>query len=174
MRCLISISLVAATSKAQNDSTMGDVSTPPEFEFSSKSTLFCSSAFMADVCDWSTQYFNWLACACFAKFQCEIACKPGYQLEPFVTCGNCVSEEKIRSLYPSWATDSDIKDAAVSGIANAEVRPADWRLCPVAKTCKQGQYWDKLACRCFALLECQCPMGMRTDPATMCGQCLTD
>mmetsp|Transcript_18636 Transcript_18636/g.25133 ORF Transcript_18636/g.25133 Transcript_18636/m.25133 type:complete len:212 (-) Transcript_18636:1573-2208(-) len=139
---------------------------------STREDHFCSR--YVEACDHETHYFNWLACQCLASYQCEIGCRSGTILEPQYTCGKCRPAEEIRaSLYPKWATDIDIEEAADLGQRLNDARPKDWRVCPKAKKCEANQYWDELACQCFVDRECQCPVGMQTDPASDCGECLT-
>lgn len=79
----------------------------------------------------------------------------GYALDPRSVCGECLPTEKIRSkIFPAWATDEDIKEAADLGIRLNEARPDDWRVCPVAKRCEANQYWNELACQCFYEVPC--------------------
>ena len=144
------------------------VTIPPSL---SREDHYCSR--WTDPCDHDSQYFNWLSCQCFASYQCEIGCMPGYELDPRFVCGECLSSEKIREkIFPSWATDKDIEYAADVGIQLNDARPDDWRVCPVAKRCAANQYWDELACQCFYDVPCQCPVDMQSDPATECGACI--
>ena len=43
-------------------------------------------------CDWDSEYYNWLACDCFAQYQCEIGCMEGMNLMPTSICGECVDD----------------------------------------------------------------------------------
>jgi hypothetical protein len=51
---------------------------------------------------------NDLACKCFAINQCEIDCPKGSTISPVENC-TCISETKVRALYPDWATSEDIE-----------------------------------------------------------------
>ena len=62
-------------------------------------------------------YLNQLACNCFSTMQCEIWCGEESGLLPTDGC-SCVSKDKIRSFYPEWATDEDIKTSERLGMAN--------------------------------------------------------
>ena len=51
-------------------------------------------------------------------------------MDPFETCGECIPDEMVRSIYPEWASDEDIAAYTAIGSANKERRPEDWRVCP--------------------------------------------
>ena len=53
-------------------------------------------------------YFNQLACACFTFLRCKQICPDGMEHDPFNGC-ECLPSEMVRSLYPEWADDDDIK-----------------------------------------------------------------
>ena len=101
----------------------------PIIDFDFEDYHSCSANFRLD-CDYSKMYYNWLACTCLASYQCEIFCNPGTTLDPFEVCGECLPDEKVRGIYPEWASDKDIAVYAAVGSANQESRPEDWRVCP--------------------------------------------
>ena len=71
-------------------------------EAKAESTRDNHSCYQEEPCSIESSYYNWLACDCFATLQCAIACAdPGFTLQPNEVCGECVSEDWIRALYPS-------------------------------------------------------------------------
>lgn len=90
------------------------------------------------------------------------------------------AEEIKSSLYPAWATDSDISIAMLDGYNNASSRPKGdwWQRCPREENqfrCDPGFQWNELACECFSMISCLigCQMGHTLDPREACGECLT-
>lgn len=55
-------------------------------------------------CNYTTHYYDWLACDCLALFMCEIGCVSGKQLDPRQTCGDCLTDEEYNAIFPSWVT----------------------------------------------------------------------
>ena len=54
-------------------------------------------------CNYSTHYYNWLACDCMALFMCEKGCASG-KLDPRETCGDCLPGKEYNAIFPSWVT----------------------------------------------------------------------
>ena len=61
-------------------------------------------------CDRYTSYFNELACQCFSLQFCNFVCPPDKVNHPVGGC-DCISQEDVKALYPSWATEEDIQEA---------------------------------------------------------------
>jgi len=51
---------------------------------------------------------NRLACDCFTKVNCYIACADDEVHDPILGC-ECISRDEYRLFFPDWATDYDIE-----------------------------------------------------------------
>lgn len=124
-------------------------------------------------CDFSSQYWNNLACQCFNLYECEMLCNGDQVIHPAESC-QCVAKETVDSLYPEWATPEEIDQSKVTGIKAAYDRPhSGWKVCPRKMgfhECPDGQYWNELACTCFSTIFCMmmCPQGSEMDPTLGC------
>ena len=62
-------------------------------------------------------FWNELSCQCFATEFCERKnCAIGYSVDPTQTCGDCLTAQEIKYLYPKWATPWDMLVAAKDGL----------------------------------------------------------
>ena len=125
-------------------------------------------------CEYPRQYWNKLACQCFNNYQCKRLCpQPDQELHPLWPC-QCVDKSIIRSLYPDWATEEEIRESNEKGRQAAFDRPDDWKVCPRKEhlpdsLCPNG-YWNELSCNCFSQIFCMlwCGYGKDMDPTKGC------
>ena len=123
-------------------------------------------------CDESGMW-NELACDCFTMMRCRMMCPPGKEFDPREMCSCRDSEELKAELYPDWATSRDIDLAKNKMEENAEL-VRKLRVCPNnpndSTTCNDGYYFNELACKCFAEIECKraCPPGTYELPTEIC------
>lgn len=62
-------------------------------------------------CSAKDQYWNELACECFTFTTCKMECQQGEEFDPLANC-QCKDSKAIwKEVYPSWATELDIKFA---------------------------------------------------------------
>lgn len=122
------------------------------------------------------EYFIWneLACECFPDPEdappCNTRCDAGMFEDPSTMC-NCVTQEELENLFPSWATMDDIFSTMLR-----RAEPKDefsYVRCPYefeTHTCKgANKYWNELTCQCHFLndlMTCgeECGEGMVYNP----------
>lgn len=95
-------------------------------------------------------------------------------IDPSTYCGDCMSQQDVLDKYfPDWANPLDF---AISQIDGKEEILKTWRVCPYVDSydiCEDGQYWNELACECFAMYGCNMlcsarEFGTILDPRVMC------
>ena len=71
-------------------------------------------------CDFSSFYFNEVACQCFytAGPECDMLCPSGSVDSPYAACG-CMEQEEYDALWPDWANDFDKEYAKLYGVQEA-------------------------------------------------------
>lgn len=124
---------------------------------------------MPDSWCYGSGMWNELACSCFTKFYCAIACPIGQELDPTSGC-SCVDRHELRDqIYPSWASDYEIAEADSAMYEFSSRVDRLWHC--YFETCDEGFYWDQLGCSCFSSVECftPCPEGQYSMPNELCG-----
>ena len=142
------------------------------------------------------QYWNELACSCLwvdiystpNGEPCTKSCEAGEVLDPTERCGDCITEEMMRSRYTiagTQATDAQISTAEQDGMStywNIVEGNVEWPECylppgVVQDECPSDMWFSRLTCGClieYAVTECNdfCPYGLVKSPMTAC-ECLT-
>ena len=126
-----------------------------------------------------TELFNELLCQCLPdpeQTDCAVNpwCEVGELTNPHDPC-TCITEENLTVTFPSWATMQDIYSTISSKVApEPELDQCPWIEYQL-QCLGAGQYWNELACDCFAWDECteECADGQMRDPKEApCGSCV--
>lgn len=115
-----------------------------------------------------TEILNELSCSCLPdpdQSSCSPYCDAGMFTSPADPC-ECITEEQLVALFPSWASMNDI----YSTISRKAAPEPELDLCPwfehQYECLGKGNYWNELACTCFVpdLGGDECPDGEMRDP----------
>ena len=103
-------------------------------------------------------YFNDLSCNCWPlrNESCDLECEEKF--DPRQECG-CTTTEEFTSLFPAWATTSDIEESMVGQwpviVDPVELEvPGHWPTCELIDSDCEYSDLNLLACECFVRWNC--------------------